>query len=124
MKIGYCNGCKGYHRVLYGKVKNKITGELEESDILGYVKCPYNGKMYITSIKGSDVSAPIKTFPPTENKNAFKDKMRKLGGTLICSKVELDCYIKNYDEKHIERALSDINKAIDMCYEMEGEEEE
>lgn len=56
MKTGYCNGCKGRHKLEYGKVKNNETGEYEESDLLGYVSCTENGKMYLSTIKGEEIS--------------------------------------------------------------------
>jgi hypothetical protein len=50
MQTGYCNGCKGRHKLEYGKVLNKVTNEYEDSKILGYVKCDVNGNSYVSTI--------------------------------------------------------------------------
>jgi hypothetical protein len=55
MVTGYCNGCKSRHKLEYGKVQNKETGEYEESTLLGYVKCPENGNAYLATINGEEI---------------------------------------------------------------------
>jgi hypothetical protein len=43
---GYCPNCKGMHKLEYGT--NKLTGEISKT--LGFVKCPEDQKLYVSTI--------------------------------------------------------------------------
>lgn len=50
-----CRVCGEYHEVEYGKEKDPATGEMRESRLLAFYKCPKTGQLYLAGIDGREV---------------------------------------------------------------------
>lgn len=50
-----CRVCGEYHEVEHGKEKDPATGEMKESRLLAFYRCPKTGKLYLAGIDGREI---------------------------------------------------------------------